>query len=145
MKLTRTLKVSEAEFYDYLECELLTTIYQCSAKELSANDIKKGLNYSKNEDNTNARIDVTILEYQRGSVYKANIKSLTDNIILSYETKVENDGLTVVFHQYIDSFERKKHNRFMHFFSEGVYLGRMSDMIYGIQKKIITQREAQQA
>lgn len=141
MKLTRTIKVSEDEFYDHLEQELIDAIQATTQKVISAKDIKKGLSYKKFEDNSHAQVDVQVLDYQRGSLYKVSVKSLTDTITISYETTVEKDGLKLVFHQNIDSFERKKHNRLMKIFSEGVYFGRMSDTIYDIQKKIIKKRE----
>lgn len=141
MKLTRTLSISEDEFYDHLENELLATIQECSLKELSAKDIKKGLKYSKNEGNANARIDVTILEYERGTIFKSITKTLTDTIVMSFETEIEEKGLKVLFLQDIESFNKKRRGA-MRVFSEGVYLGRMSETIYGIQSKIEKQREA---
>lgn len=140
MILTRTLSVSEDEFYDHLENELLATIQECTSKELRASEIKKGLKYSKNEENINARIEVTILEYQRGKVYKSVTKSYTDTITLSFDTEVVADGLKVIFHQDIKSFTEKKQNKVMRELSTGIYLGRMSDTIYGIQEKVIKRR-----
>ena len=141
MKLTRTIKVSEQEFYDHLEQELISTIKECTQRQIHSQDIRKGLRYCKNEDNVHARMYVSILDYQRGCRYKAQIKSLSDTITLSYDTEVEKEGLKVVFHQSIESFEQKKHNKLMKMFSEGIYLGRMSDTIYDIQKKILKKRE----
>lgn len=141
MKITRTLNVSEKEFYDFLESELHSVIHQSSNEELSAITIQKGLKYSKNEENKNARIDVVIVDYQRGSVYKTRVKSLTDSIEMSYETETVREGLKVIFSQEVESFNMKKHNWLVKEFSEGVYLGRMSELLYEIQKKIIQQRE----
>lgn len=140
MKITRTLKISENEFYDYLEQELLSMIDQCSSNEKSASKIQKGLKYTKNEESTHARIEITILDYQRGSFYKARVKSLTDNVELSYETAVEKDGLKVIFLQEIESFNKKKRKNLFKSFSEGVYLGRMCDTLFDMEKKIIKHR-----
>lgn len=136
MKITRTLQVSEQEFYDYLEQDILSNVQQNSDSCLHAQDIKKGLKYSRNKSDRNARIDVMILEYQRGTCYKVEITSLTDTIVLSYETITTENGLTVIFHQTIQSFEKKKHKKLMKMFSEGIYLGRMCDVLYDIQTKI---------
>lgn len=141
MKLTRILKVSEKEFYDYLENDLLHNIYQCTDKKLSVKDIKKGLNYTKHENDALVRIDVSILDYKRGEFFKSKIKSMADTITISYETEVVSEGLKVVFNQYLESFENSKQNKFMRLFSEAVYFGRMSDTLYDLQKKIINQRE----
>ncbi|MDF2950299.1 MAG: hypothetical protein K0R07_2349 [Sedimentibacter sp.] len=141
MKLTRILKVTEKEFYDFLEKDLLANIYQCTSQELGVKDIKKGLNYSKYDNNAHTRIDISILDYRRDAFYKSQIKSIADTITISYETEVVADGLKVIFNQHIDSFENAKQNKFMRMFSEAVYYGRMTDTLYDIQNKIMKIRD----
>lgn len=140
MKLIRTLEVSEDEFYDYLESDLVANIQQCEGKDVSVRDIKKGLKYSIHDKKANVRTDVTILEYKRGDYYKARVKSPADTITISYKTEPDEKGLKVVFNQLIDSFENSRQNKVMRLFSEGVYFGRMSDALQNIQKKIIERR-----
>lgn len=141
MKLTRILKITEKEFYDFLEDSLLSDIYQCASKETSVENIKKGLKYSKHAEDALTRIDITILDYKRGISYKSEIRSMNDTITISYETEAVDDGLKVIFNQNFESFEREKHNKLMRMFSEAVYYGRMTDNLYDIQKKIINKRE----
>lgn len=141
MKLIRVLKVTKKEFYDFLEDCLLSDINQCTSKELSVENLKKGVKYSKHAENVLTRIDISILDYKRGVFYKSEIKSMADTITISYETEETDDGLKVVFSQNIESFETKKHNKLMRMFSEAVYYGRMTDTLYDIQKKIINKRE----
>jgi hypothetical protein len=140
MKLTRIFKINENDFYDFLEKDLLSNIYQCTNKELSIKDIKKGLKYTKYGDDAYTRIDVSILDYERGKFYKSKIKSMADTITISFQTKIVNDGLEIIFNQHIESFENKKHNKLMRMFSEAVYYGRMTDTLYDIQKKIINNK-----
>lgn len=140
MKLTRILKITEKEFYDFLETDLLSNIRQCTGKELSVKDIKKGLKYSKHEEDALTRIDVSILDYERGSTYKSITKSLADTITISFETEVVDDGLKIIFNQNLENFESKKQNKLLRLFSEAVYFGRMTDTLYDIQKKIIDNR-----
>lgn len=140
MKLTRILKITEKEFYDFLETDLLSNIRQCTGKELSVKDIKKGLKYSKHEEDAITRIDVSILDYKRGSIYKSITKSLADTITISFETELVDDGLKIVFNQHLEDFENKKQNKVLRMFSEAVYYGRMTDTLYDIQKKIINNR-----
>lgn len=140
MKLTRILKITEKEFYDFLETDLLSNIHQCTGKELSVKDIKKGLKYSKHEEDALTRIDVSILDYERGSTYKSITKSLADTITISFETEVVDDGLKIIFNQNLENFESKKQNKLLRLFSEAVYLGRMTDTLYDIQKKIMNNR-----
>lgn len=141
MKLTRILKITEKEFYDFLETDLLSNIHQYTCRKLSVKDIKKGLKFSKHEQDALARIDVSILDYKRGSVYKSVTKSLADTITISFQTEVVDEGLKIIFNQHLDSFENKKQNKILRMFSEAVYYGRMTDTLYDIQKKIINNRE----
>lgn len=140
MKLTRILKITEKEFYDFLENDLLFNIFQCTNQKLSVNNIKKGLKYTKNNNDALTRIDISILDYKRDSFYKSEIKSMADTITISFETEVVDDGLKVVFNQHFESFENAKHSKLMRLFSEAVYYGRMTDTLYDIQKKIINNR-----
>ena len=135
------LKITEKEFYDFLENDLLSNIYQCTGKELSVNDIKKGLKYAKQGKDALTRTDISILDYKRGAVYKSEIKSIADTITISFETEVVKDGLKIVFTQFIKSFDEKKHNKFMKIFSETIHYGRMSDTLYGIEKKILKEHK----
>lgn len=141
MNLTRTIKVSEQEFYDYLENDLIATYNQCTGKTITGADIKKGLNYSKNDNHTHARIDITIQDYRRGEHYQAKLKSMADTITISYRTRPVDNHLEIDFSQRIASFENERHNKAMKMFSEAVYFGRMSDTLFDIQKKIINRRE----
>ena len=43
--------------------------------------------------------------------------------------------------QIIDGYETKKMNKIFKWFSDGVYLGRMTDTIFEMQKKIEKQRK----
>ncbi|WP_234122544.1 DUF3284 domain-containing protein [Clostridium hydrogenum] len=140
MKLTRILKITEKEFYDLLENDLLSNIYQCTGKELSVNDIKKGLKYAKQDKDALTRTDISILDYERGAVYKSEIKSIADTITISFETEVVDTGLKIVFNQCFESFKSEKHNKLMRLFSEAVYYGRMTDTLYDMEKKILKNR-----
>ena len=141
MKITRTLQITEAEFYNYLENDVINSVENCTKRIIKTKDIKKGLHYTKHGDDIYSRVDITILNYERGKLYTSKIKSMSDTITLSYETSMIEKGLQIIFHQHIASFENKKQAKLMRMFSEGVYYGRMSDTLYDIQKKIINIRE----
>ena len=138
MKLTRILKITEKDFYDFLENDLISNIYKFTNKEVSKIDIKKGLKYTKYDNNAHIKLDISILEYERGKIFKSMTKSLFDTITISFETETVDNGLKIIFNQDIESFKKEKHNKFMRLFSEAVYYGRMSDTLYDIQKKITT-------
>lgn len=141
MKITRTLQITEQEFYDYLENDVIANVADCTQRTIKVKDVKKGLRYTKQGDDVYNRVDITVLDYERGKFYKSKIKSMADTITLSYETSVVEKGLQIIFHQHIESFEKKKQRKLMRMFSEGVYYGRMSDTLYDIQKKIVNIRD----
>lgn len=140
MKITRLLKITEKEFYDYLEEELLLDIEKCTHKQLQSKDIKKGMKYSKFTQDVNARADIIIQKYQRGEIYQNKIKTLSDSIIITYQTKVTHEGLKVVFKEHIQSYESQKHHYLGKIFYELVYLRRMNETLYNIEKHIINKR-----
>ncbi len=141
MKLIRTFPITIDEFYDFLESDLLANAATCTSRSLSVNDIKKGFKYSKHDNNAHTRIDVTILDYQRHKHYKSKIKSIADTITIEYETRTCEKGLEITFNQHFESFETTRHNKFMELFSQAVYLGRMTDTLYDIERKIVNRRE----
>ncbi|MFV0379339.1 MAG: DUF3284 domain-containing protein [Anaerorhabdus sp.] len=141
MKITRTLQITEQEFYDYLENDLIANVAKCTQRTIKPKDVKKGLHYTKHGDDAHNRVDITVLEYTRGKLYKSKIHSMADTITLTFETEEVEKGLEITFHQHIESFENKKQMKLMRHFSEVVYYGRMSDTLYNIQKKIFNIRE----
>lgn len=139
MKLTRTLKITQDEFYDCIEENIVKEVFECTQRKIKPNDIKKGLKYSKNSDKA-SRIDTTIQNYIRGKCFETEAKTLTDRIEIKYFTEETSEGLSVTMHQYIASFEEKKHNKLSKAWSEAVYFGRMSDAIYDFQNKVLKNR-----
>lgn len=141
MKIIRTLEITQNEFYDYLENDLIENINQSSNSQFRVQDIKKGAKYKKFTKDDYARVDITITEYIRGELYKSKIKTFDDTLSISYQTKETPTGLQVTFNQRIDSFENSHHNILMKMFSEAVYYGRMCDTLYDIEKRIVNIRE----
>lgn len=141
MKITRQLQITQNEFYDYLEKELLDDIQQCTKKNYTQKDIKKGMKYSKYIQDAHARVDITIQKYKRGEIYETKIKTFSDSIIISYHTSQNENGLTIVFQEHIHSFESQKRNLINKTFHEIVYLRRMNETLYDIETQIIKQRQ----
>ena len=138
MKLTRTLHITTDEFYDYLEKEFLKDAKKNCNKRITK--LEKGLIFYKHSEDRYARIDIKVLDYERGSSYVLEMKSFTDTITTSYHTFEVDDGLKIEFEQIIDSEKNKKRNAISQKFSETVYLSRMSRTIYDIESAIINKR-----
>ncbi len=141
MKLVRILKVSETEFYDHLEKEFIENFFQCTQKRITTEDIKKGLSYVQISKKVPGGTTLTLTDYKRGHYYGVEVKNAADTYTLFYQTKVVEKGLEISFEQTVASFKKESHSKLMGWFSEGVYLGRMSDILFDIQKKIHLRRE----
>ncbi|PTQ84944.1 uncharacterized protein DUF3284 [Trichococcus patagoniensis] len=137
MKITRTLDVSEYEFYDYLESQLLSDLQKHS---MEPTEVKKGAAYTKFDEKTQSYVSFEIEDYKRGSSYRMKVKSSFDTCTVHYRTQAVPKGLEVIFYQEIESFQSSKQNKFLRLFSEAVYFGRMSDALFEIQKGITRNR-----
>lgn len=138
MKITRTLKITADAFYDYLEEQISKDVMNNTSLHSPSVKIEKGLKYTINKHDIHTRKEFKVLEYIRGKAYKAQIKTISDTVTITYETEEVEEGLRVTLHQVIKSFEEKKQLRIMKAFSELIYLGRMSDTLYDIQKQILS-------
>ena len=102
MKIKRTLQISENEFYDSLEGEL---IREC---QLTKTKIEKELNYKKTDPKTQLEISVFVINYIRGTLYEVKISSSYETYFLKYTTQENENGLEIQFEQHIESFKIKK-------------------------------------
>ncbi|AZZ61250.1 DUF3284 domain-containing protein [Oenococcus sp. UCMA 16435] len=137
MKIVRQLKITEEQFYNYLEVELLKDINANTKRNLTRKDLQSGLKYSKFQAKSKIPINITINKYIRGSEYQSTTKLPTDIIKITYNTTKKDKGLEIIFDQNIAGYLVSKHNILMQWFSEAIYYGRMSDTLSSIQKNIL--------
>ncbi len=140
MKLKRTLKISEQEFYNFIEKDFVENFKACTGKDISVDEIKKGVSYVREDKKVPGGTKITITEYQRNHCYGIEVKNVADTFSLLYHTCPVEKGLEVTLNQTVASFNKKRHNKLMRLFSEAIYLGRMSDTLYDIQKRIHKER-----
>ena len=137
MKIIRTIKVTETQFYDYLEQQLLDDIQNSSKKQITISDIKKGLKYTKEDKDSKLITEISIQQYVRGECYRFKVTYMSDSTTIEYRTKSTDEGLQITMSQRIQSFEEKSHNKISRAFHEAIYLSRMSHAIYDIEKSIL--------
>lgn len=140
MKIKRTIDVTNNEFYDYLETELLNHISLSTDKSLAIEDIKKGVTYS-NGKSGHEKIETTIHNYQRDAFYSATVKSFQDTNTITYTTKSMGEKLEIIYELEVESLKTSNSNKWLKLFSEGVYYGRMSDKLFEIEQQIHKLRE----
>lgn len=139
MKLIRTFEITEDEFYDYLEKNLCEDIHKTTNKKVSPKQIKKGFTYEKKE----LRTKIIINDYVRGSIYSTTARSLTDYVTVTYTTKQTEEGLEIIFEQFMSGYDdvKDQKNFLSRTWHDWVTFGRMSQTLYGIQDEIIALRE----
>lgn len=137
MKIIRTIKVTETQFYDYLEKNLLEDIQNSRKKQISISDIKKGLKYTKEDKDSKLITEISIQHYVRGECYRFKVTYMSDSTTIEYRTSPTDEGLQLTMTQHIQSFEEKTHNKISQALHEAIYLSRMSNAIYDIEKSIL--------
>lgn len=134
--------ITANEFYDFLETSILTQANASQPdRKLCQDDIRTGLRFA--QGSSGARTTLIVTEYVRGLRYRAESRSMTDTIFVSYHTEVKEEGLKVTYEQIIEGYEEvsSERNRFLRGFSDAIYLSRMSNSLYDIQNRILRQRE----
>lgn len=139
MKIIRTLQVTQKQFYDYLEAQLLDDIHLTNKKRISASDMTKGLKYTKEDSKSHMKTEIQIQKYVRGECYRFKVSYMSDSTTIEYRTKSTDDGLQITMTQHIQSFDSKKHNKLSKNLHEAIYLSRMSNTIYDIEKNILNE------
>lgn len=145
MKIIRTLKITSDEFYDFLEMSVLAQAQADTSARAGArlhrSDIRAGLRFTQGP--AAARTTFVITDYVRGLRYCAKSQTTSDTVFVSYHTAAKEEGLEVTYEQTIQGYEEtaSRQNRLLRGFSDAVYLSRMSNSLYDIQKRILCQRE----
>lgn len=139
MKLIRVFNITSDEFWDYVEQGIVDQVQKDTKKPFKKKQIVSGYHY----DNVAAKTKVTIDKYERGKIYQCTVKSYTDFIRVTYETKETDKGLEITFEQYVDDYEKNKDkkNKVSRTFHEWISFGRMSNTLYDMRNAIINKRE----
>lgn len=141
MKVNRDLEITAQEFFDGLFQQVIDDIEKESSKVISKNEIKKGFKYIyRGNDKDVMRVTYEVLDYQNNTYYKAKRSSVNGTVTVSYKVKPTEKGINVEFEQNFPMSNQTQKGLFKNF-SDAVYLGRMTDHLYNIQKKIIFEKE----
>lgn len=141
MKVIRDLEISASEFFNALLDNVIDDIVTNTGKEVAKENLKKGFKFVYRGENIGQHITFEIVDYQQDKVYKAKRKSINGTVSVYYVAKPnDKGGITVTFEQTFPE-ESKKQGTLMKGFSETIYLGRMTDSLYDIQKKVLLSKE----
>lgn len=140
MKINRNLKITEKEFMDTLLEEVAKSILEQTKKEILVSELKKGYKLVFRQKNDFVqRISFEVLDYKPYTYYASKRTSVNGTVSVYYTVTPTEEGINVVLEQ---EFPRnKKTKKLFQMFSDIIYLGRMSDHLFDIQKKVIQKKE----
>lgn len=140
MKVTRNLEISGRDFFETVFQNLAQEIRSYSGSEADIADFKTGYRYIHHPEDPALKISFEIVEYQEDALYKAVRTDASGTIAITYELAPTETGITVGFTYENSAYSAKKRGIFSAF-SDALFLGRMTDTLYGIQRDVINKRE----
>jgi len=142
MKVIRNLEITAEEFFNAVFDELIEQIEKTDKKKFERSDFKKGFQYVHCAEDAYKRADFEIVDYQEGNFYKCTRKTINGISSLSYEVTPTETGICVAFTQENTlRKEDKKKNKIFALISEVNSLGRMTDKLYDLQRRVINEKE----
>ncbi len=140
MKVIRNLEISAKDFFDELFSEVIKDMKENTDKNIQVSDFKKGFKYVFRSQEGVQRTTYEILDYEECRYFKAKRSSINATVIVSYQIVPSDSGIKVTFEQESSQIQTNKKGLF-NSFSNTLYLGRMTDHLYNIQKNVINRRE----
>lgn len=139
MKLIRVFNITSDEFWDYVEDGIAQEVEKATKHRFKKKNLVSGFHY----DNNAAKSKVKIDKYERGKIYQSTVKTLTDYVRVTYETKEVPEGLEITFEQIVGSYDDRKDekNKVIRFFTDWTTFGRMSNTLYDMRNAIINKRD----
>ena len=142
MEITRNLEITASEFFDCLFQNTIDDIAKEYKKEVSKESIKKGFKFVHQGESPYSRVTYEVVDYQENTYYKAKRTSTGGTIVVSYKVDPIETGIAVTLNQQIiQAGKPVEYKGLFGKFTEMLYLGRMSDNLYNIQKKVINIKE----
>lgn len=142
MKVIRNLEITAEEFFHAVLDELIEEIEKTDKKRFERSDFKTGFQYVHCAEDAYKRVDFEIVDYQEGSFYKCERTTINGVSTLSYEVTPTETGISVTFFQEtVFRKEGKKPNKIVSIIGEINSLGRMTDKLYAIQRRVINEKE----
>ena len=141
MKVIRNLEISAGEFFGVVLEELAKEIRSLSGTECAAADLYQGYTYVHNPDDVATKVVFEIVEYQEEKLYKAVRSSAEGEQIITYEVTPQEKGISVTFDYVNTTPAGQKKKGIFGAFSEIIFLSRMTDKLFDIQRTVINRRE----
>ncbi|MCI5774702.1 MAG: DUF3284 domain-containing protein [Erysipelotrichaceae bacterium] len=137
MKVDRNLKIQNYQFFDSLIQGVIIDIEKNTNKKILKSDLKKGFKFNnKNKQNPLLNSTFEIIDFIPNELYSAKQTTVNGTRFISFKITTIKDGINVEFQQSLPK-SNKKQLKLFSLFSETIYLGRMTDFLYNIERQIV--------
>lgn len=141
MKVIRNLEISASEFFSVVLEQLAEEIKSLSGIQCTAADLHEGYVYIHNPDDVATKVVFEIVEYQEDRLYKAVRTAAEGDLTVIYDVVPTDTGITVSFTYENTTPAGQPKKGLFGAFSQIIFLSRMTDKLFDIQRTIINRRE----
>jgi len=141
MKVIRNLEISASEFFGVVLEELVKEIKSVDQTDLRPTDIYEGFQHIIHAEDPALRISFEVVVYEEEKHYKSVCTSASGTVTVIYDVVPAEKGITVTFTYENTTPAAKKKKGIAGAFSEILFLSRMTDRLYDIQRTVINRKE----
>lgn len=138
MKVIRDLQITASEFFGVVFAELAAEVKAAGGDAVATEALTTGFTQVYRPEDPALKVTFEIVEYQEDKLYKAARTSASGTATITYDVTPKADGITVTFTY--ETSEPPKKGLFAAF-SDMIFLSRMTDKLYGIQRTVINEKE----
>ena len=141
MKVIRNLEISAGEFFGVVFEELVKEIQSVDKADVRASDLHEGFQYIAHAEDPALKVIFEVVAYQEDKHYKSVCTSANGTITVIYDVVPSEKGISVSFTYENTTPAGQKKKGFFGAFSEILFLSRMTDRLYDIQRTVINRKE----
>ena len=138
MKVIRDLQITASEFFGVVFTELAAEVKAAGGDAVAPEALTTGFTQVYCPEDPALKVTFEIVEYQEDKLYKAARTSAGGTATITYEVTPKEGGITVAFTY--ENGQPKKKGLFAAF-HDTIFLSRMTDKLYGIQRTVINEKE----
>lgn len=141
MTVIRNLEISASEFFGVVLEELVKEIKSVDQADVRTTDICEGFRYTAHAEDPALKVNFEVVAYQEDKHYKSVCTSAAGTITVVYDVVPNEKGINVTFSYENTTPAARKKKGILGAFSEIIFLSRMTDRLYDIQRTVINRKE----
>lgn len=141
MTVIRNLEISPSEFFGVVLEELVKEIRSVDQADVRETDICEGFQYTAHAEDPALKVFFEVVAYQEDKHYKSVCTSAAGAITVTYDVVPTEKGISVTFSYENTTPAGRKKKGLLGAFSEIIFLSRMTDRLYDIQRTVINRKE----